>query len=80
MNTRPSRSRHDECIDRIVALAQAVNRPISREYLLSCDVRALPTLLEWLKRGQGRGRAPRGVPFERTASNSGRRQWWGAGH
>jgi hypothetical protein len=79
MNDVLARSRHDARIDRIVALANAVNRPISRDYLVSCDVRALPVLQEWLERSHGRGRPPRGLEFERAHADSGRRQWWGAG-
>lgn len=42
-------SRHDLRIARILALSDVLGRPISISYLDSCDVRALPLILERLE-------------------------------
>ncbi|HWE60737.1 MAG TPA: hypothetical protein VHB98_03425 [Chloroflexota bacterium] len=52
-------TRHDVRIARILTLSQLIGRPISISYLDSCDVRALPVILErleliWQHRAQRR--------------------------
>jgi hypothetical protein len=44
-----TRSRFEQRITRIHTLSEALALPLSREYLYSCDVRALPVLLEQLE-------------------------------
>lgn len=46
----PIVSRHEARIARILTLCKALEVPVSVSYLDSCDVRALPVLLERLER------------------------------
>jgi hypothetical protein len=56
-------SRHDARIARIMAISQSLGAPISVSYLDSCDVRALPLILERLERRAQRHRAILGHPL-----------------
>lgn len=49
-------SRHEERIARILALSEELGAPMSIAYLDSCDVRALPVILEHLEAKRRRRR------------------------